>query len=89
MVKIHRLKKPGKNSGWPLEPGQGVILRGMYIRNDNPFLVFVDTFERKDWRPKKYKNKKWRKMTYKEGKLPVTVREIEQSEQSEERDEEE
>lgn len=55
MIKIHKLKQPNKHSGYPLGPGQTTEVRGMQITNMNDFLVHVDKFTRKPWKPKKKK----------------------------------
>lgn len=60
MVKIHKLHQPNKHSGSPLEPGKTTVLNGMKITNKNNFVVFVDKFARKPWKPaaKQAKKKK-------------------------------
>lgn len=57
MVKIHQLKQPNKLSGYKLGPGKTTEVRGMVITNKNDFMVHVDKFTRKPWKPKKKKLK--------------------------------
>lgn len=71
MLKIHRLKQPNMHSGTPLEPGESIEQRGMIITNKNKFVVHVDTFTRKPWKPSKKKlseKKAERKAVKKAGK---------------------
>lgn len=55
MVKIHKLSRPNKHSGFELPPGETTELRGLTIVNRNKFSVFVDKFTRKPWKLKKKK----------------------------------
>jgi len=56
MVKIHRLKQPNKRSGNALAPGKTTEVRGVVITNKNSFVIHVDKFTRKPWKPKKTKS---------------------------------
>ena len=53
MVKIHQLKQPNKRSGHQLAPGKTTEVKGMLITNKNKFVVHVDKFTRKPWKPAK------------------------------------
>lgn len=57
MVKIHRLVRPNKHSGFLLKPGATTTVKNFVITNKNNFAVFVDKFTRKKWNPKKVKAK--------------------------------
>lgn len=57
MVKIHRLKRPMKTSGFPLEAGKKTTVRGLTIINQNSFTVHVDKFTRKPAKVRKAKKK--------------------------------
>lgn len=59
MVKIHRLKRPMKTSGFKLEAGKKTTVRNVTIVNQNSFPVWVDKFTRKP--PKKKKKAKAKK----------------------------
>lgn len=59
MVKIHKLERPNKHSGFPLEPGKTTKVRGMTITNTTNQTVYVDKFTRKKVKAlKKTKTKK-------------------------------
>lgn len=58
MVKIHKLKQPNKHSGNALQPGKTTEVKGLVITNKNPFVVHVDKFTRKPWKPSKAAKKK-------------------------------
>jgi hypothetical protein len=47
MLKIQRLKKPSKKSGFELAPGETSEIRGLTIVNRNKFSVYVDKWTRK------------------------------------------
>lgn len=44
MLKIQRLKRPTKKSGYALAPGETTEVRGLTIVNRNAFVVHVDKF---------------------------------------------
>ena len=44
MVRIKKLKMPGKRSGYLLEPGALTVVKGLTIVNGNKFNVYVDKF---------------------------------------------
>lgn len=58
MLKVQRLIKPNKFSGYKLEPGKTTKVRGFTIVNTNKFAVYVDKWTRKK---DKRKNRKKRK----------------------------
>ena len=45
MIYIKKLKRPNKRSGYPLKSGDVTTIRGVLIRNNNPFTVYVDKFK--------------------------------------------
>lgn len=47
MLKIQKLVKPNKRSGYELAPGKTTKVRGFTIVNTNSFTVWVDKFTRK------------------------------------------
>lgn len=47
MIKISKLKKPGKKSGYELPAGETTEARGLVITNGNTFSVYVDKFTKK------------------------------------------
>lgn len=47
MIKIQRLVRPYRNSGYALPPGESSEVRGLVITNGNKFTVYVDKFSRK------------------------------------------
>lgn len=47
MVKIHKLVRPTKKSGYKLDPGATTKVRGVTIVNTNKFPVYIDKFTRK------------------------------------------
>ena len=55
MLKIQRLKKPSKKSGFELKPGETSSIRGLTVVNRNTFSVYVDKWSRK---PNKKSKKK-------------------------------
>lgn len=46
MVRIQRLRRPNKRSGYLLAPGKNTKVRGLYIVNQNKFPIFVDKYTR-------------------------------------------
>jgi hypothetical protein len=44
MINIKRLKRPSKRSGYPIKSGDVTTVRGMLIRNGNPFTVYIDKY---------------------------------------------
>ena len=58
MVRIQKLRRPNKHSGYELAPNKTTEVRGMVITNKNSFPVRVDKFTRKPWKPKKKKKVK-------------------------------
>ena len=59
MIRIQKLKRPNKKSGYALAPGETTEVRGMTITNSkNKFPVHVDKYTRKPWKPKKKKASK-------------------------------
>lgn len=63
MIKIHKLKQPNKHSGNALQPGKTTEVRGLVITNKNSFVVHVDKFTRKPWKPSKKVSAKKKKET--------------------------
>lgn len=55
MIKVHKLKQPNKHSGAALEPGMTIEIRGLSVTNKNNFIVYVDKFARKPYKPTKAK----------------------------------
>ena len=53
MIKVQKLRKPSKRSGYALTPGKTTVVRGLSITNTNSFTVHVDKFTRKPARKKK------------------------------------
>ena len=53
MVKIQRLARPNKRSGYALGPGKTTSVRGVVIVNKNDFTIHVDKFTRKYSKKKK------------------------------------
>lgn len=51
MIKIQRLTRPNKRSGFALKPLEGTKVRGVLMTNLNKFVIYVDKFTRK--KPKK------------------------------------
>lgn len=47
MLKVQKLIRPNKRSGYVLEPGLTTKVRGLTIVNTNKFAVWVDKFTRK------------------------------------------
>jgi hypothetical protein len=47
MVKIQRLVRPSKLSGFELEAGETTEIRGLTIVNRNNYSVYVDKFTRR------------------------------------------
>ncbi len=58
MVRIQRLRRPNKHSGYALLSGETTELRGLVVTNKNPFTVRVDKFTRKPWSKKSKKRNK-------------------------------
>ncbi len=54
MLRIQKLSRPTKRSGFRLEPGKATKVRGFNIVNQNGFAVYVDKFT-PAYRPKKRK----------------------------------
>lgn len=46
MLRIQRLKRPTKQSGFKLEPGKRTEMGGLLVTNRNKFAVYVDKFTR-------------------------------------------
>lgn len=44
MIRVKKLTKPGKKSGYALAPGETTEVRGLTIVNRNKFVVYVDKF---------------------------------------------
>lgn len=55
MLKIQKLVKPSKHSGYRLEPGETTKVRGFTIVNTNRFAVYVDKWQRKKIKPRRKK----------------------------------
>ena len=47
MIKIQKLKRATKRSGYALPPGESSEVRGLVIVNNNSFTVYVDKWTRK------------------------------------------
>lgn len=47
MLKIQKLKRPNKRSGYKLDSGKTTSVRGLTVTNRNAFTVYVDKFTRK------------------------------------------
>ena len=47
MVRIQRLARPNKHSGYKLEKGAKTKVRGVVIVNTNEFPIFIDKYTRK------------------------------------------
>lgn len=47
MLKIQKLSRPNKRSGYKLKPGDTTEVRGLTITNVNNFAVHVDKWTRK------------------------------------------
>lgn len=47
MIKVQRLKRPLKTSGYELKPSATTVVRGLTIVNRNSFSVYVDKFTTK------------------------------------------
>lgn len=52
MIRIQKLKQPKKNSGKKIGPGESIKIKGIEIKNNNKFELWVDTYERKAYAPK-------------------------------------
>lgn len=55
MLRVQRLNRPNKRSGYLLEPGKNTKVRGLYIVNQNKFAVHVDKFVRTKVSPRRKK----------------------------------
>jgi len=53
MLKIQKLKRPTKLSGYKLNPGETTEVRGLTIVNRNSFKVYVDKWTQPKPRSKK------------------------------------
>lgn len=53
MLRIQKLKRPLRTSGYELKPGATTVVRGLTIVNRNSFSVYVDKFTRKVKKKKK------------------------------------
>ncbi len=53
MIRVQTLKQPNKHSGAALEPGKSIEVSGIKLKNNNSHVVYVDTYERKPWKPAK------------------------------------
>ena len=58
MIRIQKLKEPKKTSGHCLEKGKTFTLKGVAVKNNNSFAIYVDSFERKALTAKKAAKKK-------------------------------
>lgn len=47
MLRVQKLIRPNKKSGFALAPKQKTEVRGLVIVNQNSFTVYVDKFTRK------------------------------------------
>jgi hypothetical protein len=47
MIRIHKLKRPTKRSGHPLEPGKTAKVKGITIINTTSQVVYVDRYSTK------------------------------------------
>lgn len=47
MLRIQKLKRPTKRSGYALAPGKTTKVRGLIITNNMSVTVYVDKFTRK------------------------------------------
>jgi hypothetical protein len=61
MVRIQKLGRPNKHSGYKLDPNKTTIIAGLTIVNGNNFHVFVDRFSRKKSQITKAKKKSSKK----------------------------
>lgn len=55
MLRVQKLSRPNKHSGYKLEANKTTEVRGLTIVNRNKFAVYVDKFTRKMDKPKKKK----------------------------------
>ena len=54
MIRVQKLDRPNKLSGYALAPGETTEVRGLTIVNRNKHTVYVDKYTRKKtWRKKK------------------------------------
>lgn len=44
MVRVQKLNRPNKRSGYPLEPGKTTDVKGLVITNKTKAVVYVDKF---------------------------------------------
>lgn len=58
MIRIQKLKRPTKRSGYELRPKATTVVRGLTIVNKNTFSVYVDKFTPKKKPAKKKAAKK-------------------------------
>lgn len=56
MLRVQKLQRPTRRSGYRLEPGKATYVRGLRIVNQNSFAVYVDKFTKA--KAKKRKKKK-------------------------------
>jgi hypothetical protein len=47
MIKIQKLVRPYRTSGYALPPGETTEVRGLTVTNTNGFTVYVDKFTRR------------------------------------------
>lgn len=55
MLRIQKLARPNKHSGFKLEAGKTTVIRGFTIVNRNSYAVYVDKYTRKKVAVKKSK----------------------------------
>lgn len=56
MIRVQKLVKPNKHSGFALNPGKSTSIRGLTLTNRNSYVVYVDKFTRQA--PKKTKKRR-------------------------------
>jgi len=47
MVRLQKLTRPNKRSGFKLEPKKTTTVKGLVITNNNSYPIYVDKFSRK------------------------------------------
>lgn len=57
MIRIQKLNQPNKHSGLALASGKSIEIKGVTIKNKNSFIIYVDEFTRKPWKPAKKSTK--------------------------------
>lgn len=58
MLRIQKLARPNKHSGYALPPGKTTEVRGLVVTNKNSHVVYVDKYTRKKTHVPKKKKKK-------------------------------